>query len=151
MGIRHLTTFDLTTILEYYHNGTGYSADDMKNYYNYIRRGYNGYQSTGNAQMMNVAQSLATGGYGRLSPMEDYLQLRLSQKEPFDILYFTPAVTVMFNLDDQSYNITPELLYTGITNLELRLRAGFIRGSRDTEFGEKANDYRFEFRAGYYF
>ncbi|MFA5182301.1 MAG: hypothetical protein WC405_13355 [Syntrophales bacterium] len=151
MGIRHLTTFDLTTILEYYHNGTGFSADDMKNYYNYIRRGYNGYQSTGSAQILNVAQNLAAGGYGRLSPMEDYLQLRLSQKEPFDILYFTPAVTVMFNLDDQSYNITPELLYTGITNLELRLRAGFIRGSRDTEFGEKANDYRFEFRAGYYF
>ena len=101
--------------------------------------------------MLNAAQNLATGGYGRLSPMDDYLQLRLSQKEPFDILYFTPAVTFMFNLDDQSYNITPELLYTGITNLELRLRAGFIRGSRDTEFGEKANDYRFEFRAGYYF
>ncbi|MCX5828554.1 MAG: hypothetical protein NTV58_11225 [Deltaproteobacteria bacterium] len=151
MGIRHLTTFDLTTILEYYHNGMGFSADDMKNYYNYIRQGYNRYSSTGNAQMLNIAQNLATGGYGRLSPMEDYLQLRLSQKEPFDILYFTPAVTVMFNLDDQSYNITPELLYTGITNLELRLRAGFIRGSRDTEFGEKANDYRFEFRVGYYF
>jgi len=151
MGIRHLTTFDLTTILEYYHNGTGFSADDMKYYYNYIRQGYNRYNSTGNAQMLNAAQNLATGGYGRLSPMDDYLQLRMSQKEPFDILYFTPAVTVMFNLDDKSYNITPELLYTGITNLELRLRAGFIRGSRDTEFGEKTNDYRFEFRAGYYF
>ena len=117
----------------------------------YIRQGYNRYNSTGNAQMLNIAQNLATGGYGRLSPMEDYLQLRMSQKEPLDILYFTPAVTVMFNLDDQSYNITPELLYTGITNLELRFRAGFIRGSGDTEFGEKANDYRFEFRAGYYF
>jgi len=151
IGIRHLTTFDLTTILEYYHNGMGFSADDMKNYYNYIHQGYNRYKTMGNAQMLNVAQNLAMSGYGWISPMEDYLQLRLSQKEPLDILYFTPAVTVMFNLDDQSYNITPELLYTGITNLELRLRAGFIRGSRDTEFGEKANDYRFEFRAGYYF
>jgi hypothetical protein len=83
--------------------------------------------------------------------MEDYLYLRLSQKEPLDILYFTPSLTVMVNLDDQSWSFTPELLYTGITNLELRLRAGFIRGTRETEYGEKQNDYRFEFRAGYYF
>lgn len=151
IGIRHLTTFDLTTILEYYHNGMGFSSDDMKNYYNYIHRGYDLYKTTGNARMLTTAQNLTTGNYGRFSPMEDYLQLRLSQKEPFDILYFSPAITVMLNLNDQSYNVTPELLYTGITNLELRLRVGFICGSRDTEFGEKQNDYRFEFRAGYYF
>ena len=83
--------------------------------------------------------------------MEDYLYLRLSQKEPFDILYFTPALTTMVNLNDHSYSITPELLYTGVTNLELRLRAGFSRGSQDSEFGEKPNDYRIEFRMGYYF
>ena len=35
----------------------------------------------------------------------------------------------MVNLNDQSYSITPELLYTGITNLELRLRFGWIRGA----------------------
>jgi hypothetical protein len=83
--------------------------------------------------------------------MEDYLYVRLSQKEPFDILYYTPALTWMMNLNDQSYSLTPELLYTGITNLELRLRAGFIIGKRDAEFGEKQNDYRIELRAGFYF
>jgi hypothetical protein len=101
--------------------------------------------------MLTGAQTLTQGGYGRNSPMEDYFYLRLSQKEPFDILYFTPSLTVMFNLNDRSHTITPEVLYTGITNLELRFRAGFIQGSRDTEFGEKQNDCRFEFRAGYYF
>jgi hypothetical protein len=57
----------------------------------------------------------------------------------------------MMNLNDGSYSLTPELLYTGITNLELRLRTGFIIGTRNTEFGEKQNDYRLEFRVGYYF
>ena len=57
----------------------------------------------------------------------------------------------MVNLNDRSYSITPELLYTGITNLELRLRFGWIRGGRGTEFGEKPNDYRLELRTGYYF
>jgi hypothetical protein len=57
----------------------------------------------------------------------------------------------MMNLNDGSCSLTPELLYAGIINLELRLRAGFIIGTRNTEFGEKQNDYRLEFRAGYYF
>jgi hypothetical protein len=151
IGIRHLTTFDLTTILEYYHNGTGYNTDDMENYYRYIHSGYQLYQTTGNGRKLATAQNLTTGNYGRNSPMKDYLYLKLSQKEPWDILYFTPSVTGMFNLNDRSHSITPELLYTGITNLEIRLRAGFIRGARDTEYGEKQNDYRFELRVGYYF
>jgi hypothetical protein len=151
IGLRHLTTFDLTTILEYYHNGTGFSADDMKNYYAFINRGYNTYQTTGNAAPLTAAQQMAEGNYGRFSPMENYLYLRLSQKEPFDILYFTPAITGMMNTDDQSWSLTPEMLYTGIKNLELRLRTGIIVGGRNTEYGEKQNDYRIELRAGYYF
>jgi len=50
IGIRHLTTFDLTTILEYYHNGTGFSVDEMENYFNFIHSGYQLYQTTGNDQ-----------------------------------------------------------------------------------------------------
>jgi hypothetical protein len=151
LGIRHLTTFDLTTIIEYYHNGAGFGADAMENYFRYVKKGFDTYRTTGNAAMMGVAQNLAAAGYGRPNPMEDYLYLKFSQKEPADILYFTPSIAAMVNLHDGSFSVTPELLYTGITNLELRLRAGFIRGQTDTEFGEKAADYRIEFRAGYYF
>lgn len=31
IGVRHLTAFDLTTIFEYYHNGTGFSTGAMEN------------------------------------------------------------------------------------------------------------------------
>jgi len=31
------------------------------------------------------------------------------------------------------------------------LKAGFIEGDPDTEYGEKKNDYRVEFRVRYYF
>jgi hypothetical protein len=151
IGIRHLTTFDLTTIIEYNHNGTGFGVDDIRNYYSFVNRGYNLYQATGNAVALANAQTMAEGSYGRSSAMENYLFVRLSQKEPFDILYFTPALTGNINLDDRSYTLTPELLYTGITNLEFRLRTAFIIGGRNTEFGEKQNSYRVEFRMGYYF
>ncbi|MEW6332807.1 MAG: hypothetical protein AB1558_00895 [Thermodesulfobacteriota bacterium] len=151
IGIRYLTTFDLTTIVEYYHNDAGFGGDDIKNYYAFINRGYDVYRSTGNASALVNAQTMGEGAYGRSGAMRDYLYVRLSQKEPFNILYFAPALTWMMNLEDRSYSLTPELLYTGITNLELRFRTTFIVGARNTEFGEKQNDYRIEFRAGYYF
>ena len=151
IGMRYLTAFDLTVITEYYHNGTGFGVDNMKNYYASINRGYNTYCSTGNETALINVRNMAEGSYGRSNPMENYLYLRLSQKEPFDILYFTPALTWIMNLNDRSWSFTPEVLYTGITNLELRLRTGFIVGGRDTEFGEKQKDYRIELRVGYYF
>ena len=150
IGIRYLTAFDLTAIVEYYHNGTGFSSDEMNNYYAYIARGYNAYQSTGDPTLLGNALQMA-GGYGRPNAMGNYLYVRLSQKEPFDILYFTPALTGMMNTDDQSFSLTPELLYTGITNWEFRLRTGIIVGARNSDFGEKQNDYRIELRVGYYF
>ena len=83
--------------------------------------------------------------------MRDYLYWRTVQKEPFDILYFNPAVTMILNLNDRSFTLSPEIVYTRITNLELRLKASFIVGSAETEYGEKQNDYRLELRVGYYF
>jgi hypothetical protein len=55
------------------------------------------------------------------------------------------------NLSDRSLSISPELLYTGIKNLEIRLKAIGLLGGRGTEFGEKQNDYRVELRVRYYF
>jgi len=151
VGIRHLTAFDLTTIIEYYHNGMGFSDDELENYFAFVNRAYNLYQSTGKTTALASAKNLADGAYGRSSAGENYLYVRFSQKEPFDILYFTPSLTWNMNLDDRSYSLTPELLYTGFTNWELRFRMAFIAGARNTEFGEKQNDYRMELRIGYYF
>jgi len=151
IGVRHLTSFDLTTIIEYYHNGAGFSSDEMKNYYGIINKGYDAYRSTGNTTLLGNALQMAEGGYGRVNVMTDYLYVRLSQKEPFDILYFTPALMGMMNLRDGSFSLTPELLYTGFTNWEFRFRTGIIIGARDTEYGEKQTDYRIELRIGYYF
>lgn len=150
-GIRHLTAFDLTTIIEYYHNGAGFSGDEMENYFAFVNRASNLYQSTGKAAALASAKSLADGAYGRSSAGENYLYVRFSQKEPLDVLYFTPSLTLIMNLDDRSYSLTPELLYTGFTNWELRFRTAFLVGGRSTEFGEKQNDYRMELRIGYYF
>ena len=151
LGLRYLTAIDTTYIFEYYHGGTGFTEDEMKNYYAFINKGYQSYVSTGNDSLLQRAVTITESNYGKMNPMRNYLFLRISQKEPFDILYFTPAITFLYNWDDRGFNLSPEVVYTRITNLELRLKASFIIAGRDSEFGEKPNDYRLEFRAGYYF
>ena len=57
----------------------------------------------------------------------------------------------MMNAQDRSYQITPELLYTGVKNFDLRLRLLMLHGSGLTDFGEKQNSRKIEFYARYYF
>lgn len=151
VGLRYLTRIDTTYIFEYYHNGTGYSKLEAKDYYTFVDRAYDIYVDSGNAGPIQKAANLTRGAYGRSNPMRDYLYFRVSQKEPFDILYFTPALTTILNLNDRSVSLSPELLYTGITNLELRLKGTVLVGENFSEFGEKPNDARLELRVRYYF
>jgi hypothetical protein len=83
--------------------------------------------------------------------MRNYINLRISQKEPFEILNFTPAVTLIANTDDRSYSLIPEAVYTGVNNLELRLRLALNGGGVSTEYGEKAVRARVELRVRYFF
>ena len=85
------------------------------------------------------------------NPGQEYLYLRLSNKEPFDWLYFTPALTLIANVQDKSYSLSPELLYTGVQNLELRFKATLLHGAKYSEFGEKRNSQRYELRLRYFF
>lgn len=79
------------------------------------------------------------------------LDLHIRQKEPFDIPYFTASITLIVNPEDKGYSLSRELLYAGITNLELRLKGTFLAGDGFSEFWEKQKDYRMELRARYCF
>jgi len=150
-GIRYLTAFDLTSIIEYYHNGLGYTEDEMSRFYQRVASGETLWTSTGNGALLQQMLQLSAQGYSRPNPGRDYLYARFSLKEPFDVLYFTPAVTTILNLDDQSFSVTPEVTYTGITNWELRLRFALLNGDGSTEFGEKQNSNKLELRIRYFF
>jgi len=55
-------------------------------------------------------------------------------KEPFDILYFTP-----------------EIIYAGYTDWEIRLRCAFLARYSGSDFGEKQNSSRIKLRLRYFF
>jgi len=143
LGLRYLTERETTWIVEYYHDDRGYSKADME--YFLTQAG-----SAPTAQLP-LLRTIGQAGYTRPSAMRDYVYVRITQKDPFDILYFTPALTAIANINDGSWSLTPELLYTGITNLELRLRATLLGGGHLSEFGAKPNDSRFELRLRYSF
>ena len=150
-GIRYLTARETTYILEYYRNRTGFTTDEMSDYFSFINTAYDSYFASGSDLLLKKGLNITEGNYGRMNPAREYVYLRISQKEPFDILYFTPSLTGILNINDKSFSMSPEFLYTGITNLELRLKAGFIAGESLSEYGERQNDYRVEFRMRYYF
>ena len=151
LGLRYLSPQETTYIFEYYHNGTGVTQNQFQDFVTFTNNSYETFLSTGNESGLNRASQLAEGVYGRPNPLRDYLYFRASQKEPFDILYFTPALTSIINLQDASLVVIPELTYSPITNLELRLRTPVLIGGKGTEYGEKQNNYRIDLRMRYYF
>ena len=151
LGIRFLTGTNTTFFLEYFKNGNGYTSNEMENFYSLIDQAYQSYLLSGDDSQLEFLSGAASQTYRTFAPMQDYLYLRISQKEPWNILYFIPSFTSIFNLTDRSFSLTPELLYNPITNLELRAKITILLGKRGSEFGEKQNDFRLEFRGRYYF
>lgn len=147
LGLRYLTENDTTIIAEYYKNEAGYSEEQMSDFFTAVDLA----DTTANTTLLNQLSLLSQQTYLKRNPGKQYLYLRLSNKEPFDWLYFTPAITIITNIDDNSYSVTPELIYIGIKNLELRFKASWLNGSQYTEFNEKRNDQKVEFRLRYYF
>ena len=151
LGLRYLTEGNLTAIAEYYYNGGGYSADEQSAYFRFVDQGYQRFLATGNTSSLQLAQNLQQGAYGRPNPGRSYAYLRLSQKNAFGWLYFTPGLIEIENADDQSSMTTVEALYTGVTNLELRFRYTALQGARFTEFAEKQVQNKTELRVRYFF
>ena len=151
LGFRYLTADEITYIIEYYHNGGGIDKDDAENFFRFADQAYDTFLSTGDSSPLTRAAQLSQATLATAKPMRDYLYFRASWKEPFDILYFTPAAIAIINLNDQSLSLTPEFVYSPKTNLEFRLRTAFLIGDNHTEYGEKQNDYKIELRVRYYF
>jgi hypothetical protein len=145
IGLRYLTERDTTFIVELYRNGGGYSTRELRAFYDLART------SAGSPALASLASRAAVQGYNRPNAAQRYVYLRVSQKEPFDILDITPSVTLIANTADRSGSLMPEVLYTGIRNVELRARLALNRGGAASEYGERAVRSRVELRARLYF
>lgn len=145
LGMRYQTRADVTWIVEYYRNGAGYTRDEMNAFYDLAR------EARDTPALRPQALAARQAGYGAAQAMRDYLYLRVSRNEPWNWLYWRVGATSIINLQDGSASTIPEVAYTGIPNTELRGRVAWLSGGRDTEFGERLNDWRLELRGQYFF
>jgi hypothetical protein len=76
--------------------------------------------------------------------MRRYVGFRTWWEEPWDILHLTTGLQILYNTEDQSYSISPELTYEGFDDIEIRLRGTLPVGDALTEWGEKPNQYKLE-------
>jgi hypothetical protein len=151
LGLRYLTESNITTILEFYHNDAGYSEAEMERFYQLVNDANNLYSYSGDDSLFRKATAISNSGYAKPQIGRNYLYARISHKEPFDLLYLTPALSAIINLDNDSYSLSPEAVYTGFTDWELRLRFLHIAGKGFTEHGEKLNEDKLELQIRYYF
>ena len=148
LGLRYLTQSEVTWIVEYYRNGSGYGAGQLDDYYTFLDTAL----ADGAAPALEEkARRAAQSGYGRPNPGKDYLYAKASVSEPFGWVYGAASLTAMTNLNDRSWQLTPEISYTGFNNVEIRARAFFLHGATHTEFGEKTASRRLEVYARFYF
>ncbi|MCG6536675.1 MAG: hypothetical protein L7F78_18700, partial [Syntrophales bacterium LBB04] len=106
LGMRYLTALNTTYIFEYYRQGSGFSSQEMSGYFSFVNKGYDAFLSRGDTRGLAKAATLTQGNYGRFTPERHYLYFRVSHPEPFDFLYFTPALTLIGNVKDRSFSFS---------------------------------------------
>lgn len=143
-GMHYRTPHRQSLLLELHHNGAGYTTREFQDF---VALADNAAQPGADAALMQRATRLYQGSFGRQKPMQNYLYLRASQ----DALPWTPSIRASVNLQDGSYSITPELLYSGHRRWGLRARLYFYGGSARSEFGERYYSRRVELRLHYHF
>lgn len=150
LGTRYRTESDITLILEYYYNGLGNSMKEQQQFYRCVHQAWEE-DDEELLEGLPIGEDIDRGPFSKPNPMRRYMNFRVWWAEPRNLLYLTPGVQVLYNLDDHSYSISPDISYIGFENLDLRLRATVPVGDPLTEWGEKPNEYKFELRARYYF
>jgi hypothetical protein len=143
-GLRYRTQSRQSYLLELHHNGAGYTTQEFQDFVALADAAVQ--PGAGGALMQRVA-SLYAGSFGRQKPMRDYVYVRASH----DALPFTPSIRATVNLQDGSYSITPELLYSDHRRWGLRARLYFYGGGTGTEYGERYYSQRVELRLHYHF
>jgi len=146
LGTRILFETNTTMILEYFHNDSGFNKDQMNNFFNAINVGI-----SENSNLLQIIKSFQSEYLSDQYQMKDYFYARFSHPEPFDLLYFTPSIFTIYNLNDNSSMIGGEFNYSRFDNMNLKLKYNFMFGDHNSEFGEKINSKKLSLQIDYIF
>jgi len=140
-GLRYLNRWNTTIIAEYYRNDFGWTKNDYSKYYDSIETALQ------NDMIPDNLGNIPSG----MTQMQDYLYLKISQPEPFNLLYFSPSVYTIYNLQDRSIIIGAPITYSPVSNFSMIFWPTFILGENDSEFGSKPMQLKFDLWMRFYF
>jgi hypothetical protein len=146
-GIRYLSPWNTTVILEYLHNSAGYNASEYKNVINYI----DNTMTSGTGQQISILRRDYMLLLNKVGQMQNYLYLKLTQPEPFDLLYFTPSLAFLLNFDGLSLGVSSPLSYKPVNNFEIIVEPCFYFGEESSELGNKPELFQIDFELLFYF
>jgi len=145
-GTRILLTSNTTIILEYLHNDSGLNEEQMENFYDAINSAI-----SEDPTLLPTIKNYQSEDLTDQFVMKDYLYGKLSQPEPFDILYFTPSIFMLYNLNDNSNMVGGELNYSRFNNLIIKIKHNLLFGDSNSEFGGKISSTKLSLQVDYVF
>jgi hypothetical protein len=146
-GLRYLNSLNTTVIVEYFHQGQGFSPSEFKATNGYLESAL----ASGQPAALQQAALLAKGVFSSGVAMQDYAYVKLTQPEPLGWVHATPSLTALVNLHDGSGSLAAPLSYKPITNFELIFWPSWFLGTEDSEFGSKQFEQRYEVWLKFYF
>ena len=145
-GTRILFETNTTLIIEYLHNDAGLNTEQMVSFFDAVE-----FAISDNPDLLPGIKQYQSESFISQFLMKDYLYAKVSQPEPFDILYFTPSVYILYNLNDNSEMIGGELSYSRFENLNLKLKYNLLFGELNSEFGGKISSDKLSLLIDYTF
>ena len=147
LGLRWLNQWNITTILEYYHNDAGLRVTEYGDYSTFLSDAVASNDSGIISDALNVSKTYFSGS----ALMQDYLYLKISWPEPFNLVDFAASAFIICNINDSSLSIGIPLEYQPITNLEILFQPTFLIGNNGTEFGSKQYLGKMQIQASFFF
>ncbi|MBN1578187.1 MAG: hypothetical protein JW913_16625 [Chitinispirillaceae bacterium] len=147
IGTRYLTTFDATFYLEYLFNGNGYNQNEMNLWYSSAKNAL----ASENLQHINSVRKYWFENLSRQFLMNHYIFFKVQYPEPFNFLYFTPSLYILFNIEDNSFMAGFDMIYKRFENISFNLKLVGLSGDDMSEFGSKISKVKTELNVESYF
>jgi hypothetical protein len=83
--------------------------------------------------------------------MNHYIYFKIQYPEPFDFLYFTPSVYLLFNTVDKSFLGGLDMNYKRFNRISFNLKLFGLYGKTNSEFGSKISELKTELNIKFFF
>lgn len=147
IGTRYLTEFDATFYLEYLYIGNGYNQKEMDFWYTVA----NNALASEDTQHINSIRKYWFENLSKQFLMQNYLFFKVQYPEPFNLLYFTPSLYILLNIDDKSFMTGFDMNYKRFENINFNFKLVGLYGDVLSEFGSKISKVKTELNVEIYF